>query len=251
MSLRNTAAIVALASIVGNAQAALFDRGGGLLYDDVLNVTWLGDANYAKTSGYDADGRMSWTAANAWAANLSFYDSVRNVNYSDWRLPTVLDTGTGCPYEYGGTNCGYNVLTVGGGTVYSELAHMYHNNLGFKASVSSTGSRQPDSGIFGNGGGGGGERDELGPNGAINNLQPAPYWSGTAYARVPAVYAWYFDTADGAQVNGGQNYELYAWAVRDGDVAAPIPEPSTYAMLLSGLGLLSLTAKRRRQNLNA
>ena len=49
----------------GAAQAALNDRGGGLLYDDVLNVTWLQDANYAKTSGYDADGRMNWTAATA------------------------------------------------------------------------------------------------------------------------------------------------------------------------------------------
>ena len=40
----------------GAAQAALHDRGGGLVYDDVLNVTWLQDANYAQTSGYDADG---------------------------------------------------------------------------------------------------------------------------------------------------------------------------------------------------
>ena len=48
----------------GLAQAALHDRGGGLLYDDILGVTWLQDANYAKTSGYDADGRMNWANAN-------------------------------------------------------------------------------------------------------------------------------------------------------------------------------------------
>lgn len=47
----------------GAAQAALHGRGGGLLYDDVLDVTWLQDANYAKTSGYDADGWMTWSAA--------------------------------------------------------------------------------------------------------------------------------------------------------------------------------------------
>lgn len=31
-------------------------------------------------------------------------------------------------------------------------------------------------------------------------------------------------------------------------VAAPVPEPETYAMLLAGLGLLGFTAKRRKQN---
>jgi len=34
----------------GSAQAQLFNRGGGLIYDSVQNVTWLADANYAKTS---------------------------------------------------------------------------------------------------------------------------------------------------------------------------------------------------------
>ena len=35
-----------------SAHAVLVDRGGGMLYDTVLNITWLQDANYAKTSGY-------------------------------------------------------------------------------------------------------------------------------------------------------------------------------------------------------
>ena len=56
---RATLILLAGISLSGAAQAALFDRGGGLIYDDVLNVTWLQDANYAKTSGYDADGDMS------------------------------------------------------------------------------------------------------------------------------------------------------------------------------------------------
>lgn len=49
--------------------ATLWDRGSGLIYDDYLNITWLQNANYAKTSGYDADGQMNWTDATTWAAN--------------------------------------------------------------------------------------------------------------------------------------------------------------------------------------
>ena len=138
----------ALAS--GAAQAALHDRGGGLVYDDVLDVTWLADANYAKTSGYDADGLMDWQSAMDWAANLEYHDSVRGVTWNDWRLPSVRDGGSAV-YEraFSGSDHGYNVRTVGeDGTVYSELAHMYFNNLGFKSHFNSSGGNPPDFGIF-------------------------------------------------------------------------------------------------------
>jgi hypothetical protein len=39
--------------------ATLIDRGGGLIYDDVFDITWLQDANFAKTLGYDSDGMIS------------------------------------------------------------------------------------------------------------------------------------------------------------------------------------------------
>lgn len=50
-------------SVALDAGAALIDRGNGLIYDDVLNVTWLADANHARTSGHSVDGRMDWDAA--------------------------------------------------------------------------------------------------------------------------------------------------------------------------------------------
>jgi hypothetical protein len=92
--------ILVLAMVVGSAchgNAALWDRGSGLIYDDVLNVTWLQDANYARTSGYSSvdNGRMTWSQATNWAENLIYYDSVRNVTWSDWRLPTTSGTNTG------------------------------------------------------------------------------------------------------------------------------------------------------------
>ncbi len=65
-----------------SAHAVLYDRGGGMIYSDDMDVTWLLDAKWAVTSGYDTDGYMTWADANTWAQNLSYG------GYEDWRLPT-------------------------------------------------------------------------------------------------------------------------------------------------------------------
>ncbi len=83
-SLLLLAVIVTVVGVFGMANATLWDRGGGLIYDDVLNITWLQDANYAKTWGYDADGRMTWSQAMTWADQLVY------AGYDDWRLPRTL-----------------------------------------------------------------------------------------------------------------------------------------------------------------
>jgi hypothetical protein len=54
-------------------------------YDRVLGITWLGDANHARTTGFAADGRMNWATANAWAAGLDPYGS----GITGWRLPRI------------------------------------------------------------------------------------------------------------------------------------------------------------------
>ena len=59
---------------VGNAEATLFDRGNGLIYDDVLDITWLQDADYSKTSVYSSNGMMTWYDATAWADQLEYYE---------------------------------------------------------------------------------------------------------------------------------------------------------------------------------
>jgi len=61
------AGVLAL-GLAAPAQAALFDRGGGLIYDDVLDITWLQDANLAASNtfgvgGIDAAGWMTWDTA--------------------------------------------------------------------------------------------------------------------------------------------------------------------------------------------
>ena len=119
---------------------ALFDRGGGMIYDDVLNITWLQDANYALTSGYPSwNGKMQFDAANAWAAQLVYG------GYADWRLPTVAPVHGSTfnrTFSYdGSTDYAYNISYPGrisppdpaGAYPYStqnELAYMFYVNLG-------------------------------------------------------------------------------------------------------------------------
>jgi len=187
--------LILAASIAVPAHATLIDRGGGLLYDDVLNITWLQDANYARTSGYDADGRMNWNNAKSWAANLVYG------GYDDWRLPTMIDSGTpGCLLTNSGTDCGFNVLTYAAGTVYSELAYMYHVNLGLRSCYKPDGTVDPTCGVFGNGTfngtgvGSHGKKDFA----LVQNLQADMYWSGVAYA-LGNDLVWDFYASLGAQ----------------------------------------------------
>jgi hypothetical protein len=64
----------------------------------------------------------------------------------------MTDTSTtGCNFAYSNTDCGFNAQTVNGSTVYSEMAHMYFNNLGLKSVESPSGAYQTNFGIFGNG----------------------------------------------------------------------------------------------------
>jgi hypothetical protein len=204
-------------------------------YDTALNITWLADANFAKTSNYDADGYMTWATAKAWADNLVVGA------YSDWRLPTMLDTGTpGCNFSFtGGTDCGYNVQTkdASTGTVYSEMAHLFYVSLGDKGQVAPTGSSG-----FG-----------LSNTGPFSNVQSYIYWSGVAYAPNTGS-AWYFATNTGRQDSASKFGELFvAWAVSSGDIgvaavapAAAVPEPQSYALALAGLAVAAALARKRR-----
>lgn len=215
------------------SHAELIDRGNGMLYDTVLNVTWLQDASYARTSGYDEDGRMDWSQALTWADNLVYG------GYDDWRLPrTAPVNGTTWIYEYStdaSTDVSYNIRST-----QSELSYMYYENLGLRALCNPAGDcNQPDFGVNGNGTWGG-EADV----GLVRNLQGFTYWTGTVYALIPKnTTLWTFSTEEGVQ-NGYDMAERFVpWAVRDGDVApltVPALPPAGIAALAAALALLAL-----------
>lgn len=223
--------------INGNA-VALGDASTAFFYDTALNITWLADMNYAKTSGHDADGLMNWSTSVTWANTLTIG------SFSGWRLPTMVDTGTaGCNLSYdGGTDCGHNVQTKDGSTVYSEMAHLYYVTLGNLA-YCAPGGNTPNTCEGAQAGWG------LSNTAWFQSMQSNFYWSGLEYAPNQDG-AWYFDTFVGSQYGANKFSALYAVAVRPGDVLRDagnqVPEPQGLVLALTALAGLGVAARRRR-----
>jgi hypothetical protein len=147
--------------VLGTAHSTLQDRGGGLIYDDVLDITWLQNANYTAIELTDArrdaiisevgsidghtlvasdfvkdgseyTGQMTWWGAMAWADSLIYCDSVRDITWTDWRLPQNMPV-VGISYQIttpsydGSTDRGNNISAPDSaypGSTTSEMAYM-------------------------------------------------------------------------------------------------------------------------------
>lgn len=215
----NVAAIFGAFAMSGAsfASAALIDRGGGLIYDTDLDLTWLQDT-------YDFR-ILTWNEAANWAANLEYYDPIRDQVWDDWRLPRILPIK---PPSFdlayatdGSTDLGFNIRSRN-----SELAYLYYLSLGNLASTSPSGVRPQ-------------------PGWSYNGINTGPfsylgtsYWSESEFVVGEEIA--YFNMRNGEQANADASTPIYmsAWAVRVGDV----PEPGTG--LLIGLGLIRLAWTR-------
>ncbi len=201
--------------LLGTAKATLWDRENGLIYDDVLDITWLQDVNYGAGSIYDngantTDGGMSWQNAMDWADSL-VYDG-----YDDWRLPDA--------YNQDGSRIQFGYSSD------SEMAHMYYNNLG------GTANNFPGADFV----------DGNGNSLSFLNLQDAPTcWTDDPTSTPSHAWLYYFELGELAYdwKTSSHSY-YYAWAVRDGDVVPPVPIPAS--ILLLGSGLFGLIGIRRK-----
>ena len=238
--LKKSFALIGLVVIALPATAALYDRGNGLIYDDVLDITWMQDANYVKTSGYAAanlnpynseqsifaDGSIGWGAAKTWAAQLNYQ------GFSDWRLASVKLPSEGGEQETYDSDSG-------------ELAHMFLYNLGNQSNP---------------GGGTSYCYTEQAPNYCLKNTSFVDGSSGNTLSfnnlvdmssywyseQASAVSAFSFFMPGGLVATESKWANRHAWAVRDGDVA-PSEIPAPAALWLFGSALVGLVRAKRRK----
>lgn len=208
------AAVLALATAVPlTSLAALQARDANLdsvvdgYFDNVLNLTWVRNAQLASGSPQDdgsnnSDGLLTWASAQTWVAGLTV------AGVGGWRLPSI---DTAC----NGSGTGYGCNAPAG-----ELGYMFYVNLGGLATLPiSTLPQNANHALF-------------------SGIADVGYWSGQTLASDP-------DQAGVQLYNEGyQDFafkslsENAAWAVQTGDVLA-VPEPASVALLLSGLLLIA------------
>lgn len=193
-----------------SADAALIDNGGGLIYDDVLDITWA-----------QPDALRTWDAANTWVAGLTLG------GVSGWRLPYISVAAGAGPFTGDPVRCRPRCITV---PFDNELAYMRYQALqaiGEGYSTSITISGDPDLLAL------------------FPTLQSERYWTGTEY---DSAHAWSFSFKGGGGFFYTdwmeQHTELLTWAVHPGNVGA-VPVPA--AVWLFGFGLLGLIGVARRK----
>jgi hypothetical protein len=230
-------ALLAGAAVTSNAQAALFDRGNGLIYDNVTNITIVNNLNlfqtqaagnvnlisqiiaanngvihdtpsYSDNGTYiltSADftastGQMDWWGAQAW---IGYLNKINYDGFNNWNLPLGNVNQTG------------------------QMEELFYNELGAVWGDSIITTHNANYNLF-------------------INAQSSYYWLNE-YATPPYPGAFYFYSGPGLPARvpwDPKTYQYLALAVRSGDVSA-VPVPS--AVWLFGSGLLGLLGLKKRK----
>jgi hypothetical protein len=225
-------AVLIVTGFMQSAQANLTDNGNSLVYDSVLNITWMAQNNnlfkdmtasnanlindiIAANNGviYDSpsdtesggaysltssdfstyNGTMDWWGAEAW---IGYLNSIHYDGFNDWSLPTTANPVSG-----------YNQAA-------SEMGALYYTALGLTAGTAISTSN-PYYYLF-------------------SNL--AIYWSASEYSS-DTTQAWYFNTLTGDQSYSIKDTQLQAFAILPGD-AVVVPVPGANWLFLSSFGFL-------------
>ncbi len=199
-----------------SVNASLINHGNGLVYDSDRDITWLSNANLAGQA-------MTWEAAGIWVDDLVYADA------TDWRLPMANDKD------------GSGLLPTSSSQAYSDLIkgdlrHLFSIDLG--GILDPGGTNTSNYGNYNS-------NADLFTNIVFTLGRDDVYWTsepGSISGR-----AYYFGFSNGGQwqkyISGSQGLGL-AWAVHDGVLGKPVPEPAT--LLLLSLGFLGLGASRNK-----
>lgn len=187
-------------AVASDAPEAVFE------YDPNLDLTWLRDWNYSRTSGYDSDGRMNWYDAMDWAAQLKVG------RFDGWSLPQTVWPDPTCVAQLPLDDPNFrNWSDCKGG----PLNFLWFEELG----------NEPLS---------------VANPGPFVNVQRFLYWSQTK-GEAPGT-AWYWSQGWQGWVQAYDVASPFAVAVRAGDV---LPEPRSLALTLLALVAAAAATRRR------